>query len=218
MGGVFNAINLDSYHYAGQNPVKLVDPDGNDVIGFVINTNLTIGMGRKGQIGIILDDKNNIWVFASANTTLGINMSYLGGSVLVSSAKDAETFLNQQYITFEAGIGTLSGEIGVANSDKGFDYLLSFGISMSDNNRFTSIFGNLLSKKAYGNFLDIGFNFNFCANETQNFYGKWNISNPKEAINILNGMKKIINPASNSKASEMIDRAIKYYQDKLNAK
>jgi RHS repeat-associated protein len=29
IGGVFNAINLDMYHYAGQNPVKLVDPDGN---------------------------------------------------------------------------------------------------------------------------------------------------------------------------------------------
>ena len=32
IGGVFNAINLDVYHYAGQNPVKLVDPDGNQSI------------------------------------------------------------------------------------------------------------------------------------------------------------------------------------------
>ena len=32
MGGVFNTINLDAYHYAGQNPVKLVDPDGNEDI------------------------------------------------------------------------------------------------------------------------------------------------------------------------------------------
>ena len=29
MGGVFNSINLDAYHYAGDNPVKYVDPDGN---------------------------------------------------------------------------------------------------------------------------------------------------------------------------------------------
>ena len=28
IGGVFNAVNLDVYHYAGNNPVKLVDPDG----------------------------------------------------------------------------------------------------------------------------------------------------------------------------------------------
>ncbi len=28
LGGVFNAVNMDVYHYAGDNPVKLVDPDG----------------------------------------------------------------------------------------------------------------------------------------------------------------------------------------------
>ena len=30
MGGVFNYVNLHVYHYAGNNPVKLVDPDGRD--------------------------------------------------------------------------------------------------------------------------------------------------------------------------------------------
>jgi RHS repeat-associated protein len=29
-GGVFNYVNLHVYHYAGNNPVKYVDPDGND--------------------------------------------------------------------------------------------------------------------------------------------------------------------------------------------
>jgi hypothetical protein len=28
MGGVFNVVNLHTYHYAGNNPVKYVDPDG----------------------------------------------------------------------------------------------------------------------------------------------------------------------------------------------
>jgi hypothetical protein len=30
MGGVFNYINLHAYHYAGNNPVKLTDPNGRD--------------------------------------------------------------------------------------------------------------------------------------------------------------------------------------------
>ena len=28
MGGVFNVVNLQLYHYAGNNPVKYTDPDG----------------------------------------------------------------------------------------------------------------------------------------------------------------------------------------------
>jgi RHS repeat-associated protein len=30
MGGVFNYVNLHTYHYAGNNPVKLTDPDGRE--------------------------------------------------------------------------------------------------------------------------------------------------------------------------------------------
>jgi len=32
IGGVFNAVNMDVYHYAGNNPVKIVDPDGNSIV------------------------------------------------------------------------------------------------------------------------------------------------------------------------------------------
>ena len=38
-GGIFNIVNMHAYHYAGNNPVKYVDPDGNrrqcDVLNYI---------------------------------------------------------------------------------------------------------------------------------------------------------------------------------------
>ena len=37
MGGVYNYVNMHVYHYAGNNPVKLIDPDGRDVYNNTIH-------------------------------------------------------------------------------------------------------------------------------------------------------------------------------------
>ena len=61
MGGVFNVVNLHLYHYAGNNPVKYTDPDGehievfdnNDgtytICGGTINSDLSIYLTVDGQ-------------------------------------------------------------------------------------------------------------------------------------------------------------------------
>jgi len=51
MGGVFNTINLDGYQYAGQNPVKLVDPDGNQSTPYDLETNLIMSIFSWGNGG-----------------------------------------------------------------------------------------------------------------------------------------------------------------------
>jgi RHS repeat-associated protein len=46
-GGVFNLVNLHVYHYAGNNPVKYVDPDGRDS-GYAMDENAVSGAGHAG--------------------------------------------------------------------------------------------------------------------------------------------------------------------------
>jgi hypothetical protein len=48
MGGVYNTVNLNLYHYAGQNPVKYVDPDGRAICaGICVGIAIAIGTVAK---------------------------------------------------------------------------------------------------------------------------------------------------------------------------
>jgi hypothetical protein len=55
MGGVFNLVNLHLYHYAGNNPVKYVDPDGREQI-----EGTTVTESKKGYYIIL-------WSYAKAD-------------------------------------------------------------------------------------------------------------------------------------------------------
>ena len=51
MGGVFNTVNFNLYHYAGNNPVKYTDPDGNFVINLT-NEPVLIRTEDKGYVAL----------------------------------------------------------------------------------------------------------------------------------------------------------------------
>jgi hypothetical protein len=44
MGGVFNVVNLHTYHYAGNNPVKYVDPNGETATYSIDDENKTVAI------------------------------------------------------------------------------------------------------------------------------------------------------------------------------
>ena len=49
-GGIYNSVNLNLYHYAGNNPVRYKDVDGNELISFSITTMQNIGGETKKEL------------------------------------------------------------------------------------------------------------------------------------------------------------------------
>jgi len=61
MGGVFNVVNLHLYHYAGNNPVKYVDPTGCDDLYYDENGNyLTTANSETSNIYMTKDQVNTL--------------------------------------------------------------------------------------------------------------------------------------------------------------
>ena len=61
MGGVFNTVNLHLYHYAGNNPVKYVDPDGRNIILL----NRSKGAGGFGHNAVLIGSNKDGWIYYS---------------------------------------------------------------------------------------------------------------------------------------------------------
>ncbi len=78
LGGVFNAVNMDVYHYAGDNPVKLVDPDGMITIAIEYNP-----FNATGAIAFQMFEGGTLFKMYSSWVTRGVNKS--GQEVAIKS-------------------------------------------------------------------------------------------------------------------------------------
>ena len=98
MGGVYNHINFHLYHYAGNNPVKYVDPDGCDIqtvyfagaggklilgadvsAGVSWDDNGNVALTLTGNLGVGVEAQIDLPVAPSVSTTPGVNLNELKG-------------------------------------------------------------------------------------------------------------------------------------------
>ncbi|TWI72212.1 RHS repeat domain-containing protein [Treponema putidum] len=105
MGGVFNTVNLHVYHYAGNNPVKYVDPDGRSVWAEI-----------DSEIKSIIDKLyNDSPTFKKHYDNLLAEKAPNGQKILVTITTDlgkyaGNTVTNDSPVIFEADIETLDNK------------------------------------------------------------------------------------------------------------
>ena len=111
MGGVFNVVNLHLYHYAGNNPVKYTDPDGE----ITKHEDLNGTDRRKAELKDIVQGSFKYGVFASGSITLWGVID--AGAELNLGRVELSGSINNDVKTKEA-IG-INLELGVLNFIKG---------------------------------------------------------------------------------------------------
>lgn len=73
MGGVYNTVNASLYHYAGNNPVKYTDPDGNDIQAIYLGgAGAKLIVGGDVSVGIAWDDNGNYALAVTGSVGVGM--------------------------------------------------------------------------------------------------------------------------------------------------
>ena len=138
MGGVFNTVNLHLYHYAGNNPVKYVDPDGKEIMN--TSTTLLMTSDTKTKLGGGKDLISEVGCVLTAYTRIANALSGKETSLADANAKAIalELFSNNNELTPEAGaklINALLEGTGISVTYAGsvpVDNMTVFGICLKD--------------------------------------------------------------------------------------
>ncbi len=125
MGGAFNHINFNLYHYAGNNPVKYVDPDGNDIKESELYS-FSAGVFVAGRIsfGVAKDSNHKVSVYVKIETGIGFGGSIAKADTLMN-AIDTGTSILENLVNDYSAIETIDNivsDTGKENFDGSVTY------------------------------------------------------------------------------------------------
>jgi hypothetical protein len=148
MGGVFNVVNLHLYHYAGNNPVKYVDPDGEFFgIGLLL---LTAKAGER--IMPIVDNVSNFLNSGEHKKETKSNTPTDSGAkaMYASAAADARLNKGQLNLNAEAGVVDYSPKekIIVETKGKALGIALEGGVSAAGAKGYVGLKDSALGAEA----------------------------------------------------------------------
>ncbi|MGI5056102.1 RHS repeat domain-containing protein, partial [Treponema socranskii] len=141
-GGIFNVVNFQLYHYAGNNPVKYTDPDGETIflIGWASSAGCGTGVAENLGVYFLTDWKGNVSIGFYSTSSYGAYVG-IGASTGVefTIAPFADEFSDIEGYSLSAGgsgglfgLFSVGGEVGFnpfATTNK--DQLQSLTISIA---------------------------------------------------------------------------------------